>query len=221
MAAEVIAGDLGLDLYEIDLSRVVSKYIGETEKNLSRVFDDAQSSNAILFFDEADALFGKRSEVEGRARPLRQHRGRLPAPADGGVRGRRACSPATSARTSTRPSSRRMRFMRRVPVPGRGAPPAHLARRLPRAGAARRRRRLRASSRTSSSSPAATSRTSRSPPPSSPPPTAAPIEMEHVVLALKREYQKLGRACERAEFGELLRAGALMPQQSRDRTAKR
>jgi AAA+ superfamily predicted ATPase len=63
MAAEVIARELALDLYKIDLSRVVSKYIGETEKNLDRVFAAAESSNAILFFDEADALFGKRSEV--------------------------------------------------------------------------------------------------------------------------------------------------------------
>lgn len=63
MAAGVIAGELGLDLYRIDLSGVVSKYIGETEKNLSAIFRDASLSNAILFFDEADALFGKRSEV--------------------------------------------------------------------------------------------------------------------------------------------------------------
>ncbi|NQE45389.1 VCP-like ATPase [ANME-1 cluster archaeon GoMg2] len=62
-AAEVIASELGLDLYKIDLSMVVSKYIGETEKNLNRIFKEAEQSNAILFFDEADALFGKRSEV--------------------------------------------------------------------------------------------------------------------------------------------------------------
>jgi len=64
MAADIIAGELGLDLYKIDLSTVVSKYIGETEKNLSKIFAEAESSNAILFFDEADALFGKRSEVK-------------------------------------------------------------------------------------------------------------------------------------------------------------
>jgi hypothetical protein len=64
MAAEVIAGELGFDLYKIDLSGVVSKYIGETEKNLERIFTEAESSNAILFFDEADAIFGKRSEVK-------------------------------------------------------------------------------------------------------------------------------------------------------------
>ena len=64
MAAEVIANELFLDLYRIDLSAVVSKYIGETEKNLRRLFDAAEDSGAILFFDEADALFGKRSEVK-------------------------------------------------------------------------------------------------------------------------------------------------------------
>ncbi len=64
MAAEVLASELQLDLYRIDLSSVVSKYIGETEKNLRRVFDAAEESGAILLFDEADALFGKRSEVK-------------------------------------------------------------------------------------------------------------------------------------------------------------
>ncbi|MBN3947596.1 MAG: ATP-binding protein [Nostoc sp. NMS7] len=64
MAAEVIANDLQLNLYRIDLSAVVNKYIGETEKNLRRLFDAAEDGGAILFFDEADALFGKRSEVK-------------------------------------------------------------------------------------------------------------------------------------------------------------
>ncbi len=64
MAAEVMAAELGLDLFKIDLSSIVSKYIGETEKNLEKIFGEAQSSNAILFFDEADAIFGKRSEVK-------------------------------------------------------------------------------------------------------------------------------------------------------------
>jgi hypothetical protein len=63
MAAEVLATDLALDLYRIDLSGVVNKYIGETEKNLRRVFDAAEAGGVILLFDEADALFGKRSEV--------------------------------------------------------------------------------------------------------------------------------------------------------------
>ncbi|MGZ8236410.1 MAG: ATP-binding protein [Methylobacter sp.] len=64
MAAEVIANELQLDLFRIDLSAVVNKYIGETEKNLRKLFDAAEDSGAILFFDEADALFGKRSEVK-------------------------------------------------------------------------------------------------------------------------------------------------------------
>jgi ATPase family associated with various cellular activities (AAA)/Winged helix domain, variant len=64
MAAEVLANELRLNLYRIDLSAVVSKYIGETEKNLRRLFDAAEDGGAILFFDEADALFGKRSEVK-------------------------------------------------------------------------------------------------------------------------------------------------------------
>jgi SpoVK/Ycf46/Vps4 family AAA+-type ATPase len=63
MAGQVLAKELGLELFRIDLATIVSKYIGETEKNLDRIFDAAEGSNAILFFDEADALFGKRSEV--------------------------------------------------------------------------------------------------------------------------------------------------------------
>jgi SpoVK/Ycf46/Vps4 family AAA+-type ATPase len=63
MSAEVVAGDLGFDLYVIDLSTVVDKYIGETEKNLDRIFTAADRVNGILLFDEADAIFGKRSEV--------------------------------------------------------------------------------------------------------------------------------------------------------------
>lgn len=63
MAAEVMAAELDLDLFKIDLSMVINKYIGETEKNLRKIFDAAEDGGAILFFDEADALFGKRSEV--------------------------------------------------------------------------------------------------------------------------------------------------------------
>jgi hypothetical protein len=63
MAAQVLAAQLGLEIFRVDLATIVSKYIGETEKNLDRIFGAAEGSNAILFFDEADALFGKRSEV--------------------------------------------------------------------------------------------------------------------------------------------------------------
>lgn len=64
MAAELLAREQGVDLYKVDLSAVVSKYVGETEKNLNRVFAEAEDANAIILFDEADALFGKRSEVK-------------------------------------------------------------------------------------------------------------------------------------------------------------
>ncbi|MGN6088606.1 MAG: ATP-binding protein, partial [Actinomycetales bacterium] len=63
LSAEIIAGDLGQDLYTVDLSQMVSKYVGETEKNLSAVFEAAEASPVVLFFDEADALIGKRSSV--------------------------------------------------------------------------------------------------------------------------------------------------------------
>lgn len=63
-AARAFAAESGRDLYRIDLAAVVSKYIGETEKNLKRAFESAEASDAILFFDEADALFGKRTEIK-------------------------------------------------------------------------------------------------------------------------------------------------------------
>ena len=63
LSAEVVAGELGLDLFVVDLATVVSKYIGETEKNLEEVFDAAAIGNQVLFFDEADSLFGRRTEV--------------------------------------------------------------------------------------------------------------------------------------------------------------
>jgi broad-specificity NMP kinase len=64
MTAQVLAHELSLELYRVDLSQVMSKYIGETEKNLARLFEEARSSGAVLFFDEADAIFGKRSQVK-------------------------------------------------------------------------------------------------------------------------------------------------------------
>lgn len=64
MSAQVVANELRLELYKVDIAKLVSKYIGETEKNLEEIFDEAQLSNAILFFDEADAIFGKRTEVK-------------------------------------------------------------------------------------------------------------------------------------------------------------
>ena len=81
MAAQVLARSLDLTLYRVDLAGVVNKYIGETEKRLRDVFDACERSGGLLFFDEADALFGSRFQVQGGPRPLRQHRDRLPAAA--------------------------------------------------------------------------------------------------------------------------------------------
>jgi SpoVK/Ycf46/Vps4 family AAA+-type ATPase len=64
MAAQVMARSLGLELYRVDLATVMSKYIGETEKNLKRIFDACERANVLLFFDEADALFGQRTQVK-------------------------------------------------------------------------------------------------------------------------------------------------------------
>ena len=87
MAAEAIAAEVGMPIFRIDLSQVVDKYIGETEKNLSRLFDAADSGDAILFFDEADALFGKRTEVKDAHDRYANLRGQLPSGTDGAVSG--------------------------------------------------------------------------------------------------------------------------------------
>ncbi|MGN1039117.1 MAG: ATP-binding protein, partial [Oscillospiraceae bacterium] len=63
MAAQVVANELGQDLYKVDLSQIISKYIGETEKNLNAIFDAAGKANVVLFFDEADSLFSKRTQI--------------------------------------------------------------------------------------------------------------------------------------------------------------
>ena len=117
MAAQVLAAELGLEIFRVDLATIVSKYIGETEKNLDRIFGAADGSNAILFFDEADALFGKRSEVTDShdryanievAYLLQQH---------GGLRGRRSSWPRTSGATSTTRSCAACDFVIDFPFP--------------------------------------------------------------------------------------------------------
>ena len=159
MAAEVLANELRLDLYRIDLSQVVSKYIGETEKNLRRVFDAAEDGGAILLFDEADALFGKRSEVKDShdryanievsylLQRMEAYRGLAILTTNLKERARPGV-PAPASASSVA-----------VPVPGRAAARRDLAARLP-----GRRRRPTASTSSGwpgSTSPAATSATSR------------------------------------------------------------
>ena len=116
LAAEVVARELGYDLFRIDLSAIVSKYIGETEKNLDRVFAAAEDANALLFFDEADALFGKRTEVKDAHDRYANIEIDLPAAEDGAVSTGWSSSPPISSRTWTRrsrggsPSSSTFRF---------------------------------------------------------------------------------------------------------------
>ena len=198
LAAEVVAGDLGLDLYKVDLSSVVSKYIGETEKNLERIFDAAAAGDLVLFFDEADALFGKRSEVSDahdryaniEVAYLLQ---RLEA-YDGMVvlatNLQRNIDPAFTRRISvavdfTVPEQvqRRAIWERALPTtaPVEDLDLDFLARQFKVTGGVITGAVLGAAFRAAED--------------------GAPITMEHVVLSLRREYQKLGRLRTEAEFG--------------------
>ena len=201
MSAEVIAADLGLDLYTVNLATVVDKYIGETEKNLERIFAEAGGVNAVLFFDEADAIFGKRSEVRDahdryaniesayllqrletfdglavlatnlRANIDEAFTRRLDAIIDFPAPTRRAAARAVGAL----PGRRRCRVGRR-PRPG-----------LP--------------GRRPSSWPAATSARRRPPPPTWPPPPARRSRCRTSIAAVEQEYRKLGRLVLEREFG--------------------
>ena len=199
LAAEIIAGELGLDVFKLDLSAVVSKYIGETEKNLDQVFDAASAGNLVLFFDEADALFGKRSEVKDAQGPLRQHRGLLPAPAarglrrDGGARHQLREEHRRRVRAS-HPRPRRVPPPRRpasaapsgsTPSPPR-APRSDLdldfvATRFDMSGGSIRNAVLHAAFISAAE--------------------GTPISTETAVRGVAREYQKLGRLLKAADFG--------------------
>ena len=105
MVAQLLAKELGYDLYRIDLSQVVNKYIGETEKNLARIFDEAETSHAVLFFDEADSLFAKRTERQVVA-TIATRTSRSTTSCSGWRRSTASrCSRPTSSRASTRRSS--------------------------------------------------------------------------------------------------------------------
>ena len=198
LSAEIIAKELGLDLYKIDISLVVSKYIGETEKNLSQVFQEAQKSNAILFFDEADALFGKRSEVKDAhdryanietnylLQRVEEYEGIIIL--------------ASNLSKNIDPAFvRRLHFSIEFPFPNetyrlqmwqRMFPPQaplsddmdfeFLATQFKIAGGNIKNVALTAAFRAAEED--------------------SPIHMKHLILSMKREYQKLGKICERTEF---------------------
>ena len=136
MAAEVLANELHLDLYRIDLSSAVSKYIGETEKNLRRVFDAAEDSGAILLFDEADALFGKRSEVKDSHDRYANIEVSYLLQRMEAYRGLAILT--TNLKTALDTAfQRRLRFVVQFPFPGRAATRSDLARHLSRRDTAR------------------------------------------------------------------------------------
>lgn len=198
LSAEIMAKELGLDLYKIDLSLVISKYIGETEKNLSQVFQEAQKSNAILFFDEADALFGKRSEVKDAhdryanieinylLQRVEEYEGVIIL--------------ASNLSKNIDPAFvRRLHFSIEFPFPNetyrlqiwhKMFPPQtplsdeidfeFLATKFKIAGGNIKNIALTAAFRAAAED--------------------SPIQMKHLILSTKREYQKLGKICERTEF---------------------
>jgi SpoVK/Ycf46/Vps4 family AAA+-type ATPase len=200
MAAGILARDLGLELYRIDLSTVVSKYIGETEKHLSRIFDAAELGNAMLFFDEADALFGKRSEVKEAhdryanievnylLQKLEEHNGVV-------------ILASNLSKHLDDAFQRRLQFTVIFPIPEHAervaiwrqvfpeeAPLAHdidfdfLARRFKLTGGSIKNIALTAAffARAEGSM----------------------IGMPHIIIAVKREFQKMGRLCQKSDFGD-------------------
>lgn len=200
MAAGIMAKEIGADLYRIDLSLVVSKYIGETEKNLSRIFDFAMRGNIILFFDEADALFGKRTEIKDShdryanieinylLQKMEEHEGMV-------------ILATNLSKNMDQAFLRRMHFTVEFPFPEEqyrleiwrriypGETPlsddidfAFLAERLQIAGGNIRNIALNSAAYAAAE--------------------GSPVSMKHVVRAAAREYQKMGRLCTRAEFGD-------------------
>ena len=191
LAAEVLANELGLDLYRIDLAAIVSKYIGETEKNLRRVFDAAEASGAVLLFDEADALFGKRGEVKDAhdryanlevaylLQRMESYRGLAILTTN--LRSRTSTTRSCAGCDSSSRSRSRTRRSGRTSGAGRSRP----------------RRRSTASTRTSchgSSRPAERSGRSHSRRPSPPPRTEPAVTTAHVLRAAEIEYAKAERA---------------------------
>lgn len=200
MAADIIAGELNLDLYKVDLSTIVSKYIGETEKNLGQIFREASSGNLILFFDEADALFGKRSEVKDShdryanieinylLQKMEEHEGVV-------------ILATNLSRNLDEAFLRRMQFTVEFPFPdeqhrekiwNRIFPPQaphsgdfdlpFLAARFRLAGGNIKNVALAAAFLAAEES--------------------APIGMRHLILAVKREMQKMGKLCVKGDFGK-------------------
>ncbi|HUR63695.1 MAG TPA: ATP-binding protein [Candidatus Thermoplasmatota archaeon] len=207
MAAEVLASQLGLELYRIDLAAVVSKYIGETEKNLARLFDAAEEGGVVLFFDEADALFGRRTEVKDShdryanievdylLQRMEEHRG--------------LAILATNRKADLdRAFLRRLRHVIEFPLPDAGARRRIWQKAFPRAAAlapldldALGRLEVPGGNIRSGALNAAFLAAAE----------GAPIGHRHILAAMRREYQKMERPASEAEFGRLAAAAAAEP----------
>lgn len=199
LSAEIIANELGLELYKIDLSQVFSKYVGDTEKNISCIFDEAEDCNAILFFDEADTMFGKRSEVkDAQDRYANMETGFL-------LQRMEEYSGVSILATNLRKNMddamvRRLHFIVEFPLPDEGnrlaiwrkqipaSAPVEaldlpfLARRFALAGGHIRNISLGAAFLAASEN--------------------AALGMRHLLFATMREFEKMGRQCAPSEFGE-------------------
>lgn len=199
LAAEILARELGLDLYKVDLSAIMSKYIGETEKQLARLFRDARDSNAIVLFDEADSLFGKRCsemndahdryanlEINYLLQCVEEHEGVI-------------ILASNLTRNMDPAFLRRMNFLVEFPFPdedhrrriwgnifpaqtplGQDVDFDFMAQKFKIAGGNIKNVALAAAFRAAED--------------------CGPVCMQHLVLALKREYQKLGKVCEKSDF---------------------
>ena len=208
MSAEAIAGDLGLELYTVNLATVVDKYVGETEKNLERIFAEASGVNAVLLFDEADAIFGKRSEVRDahdryaniESAYLLQRMETF----DG------LAVLATNLRANIDDAfTRRLDTIIDFPAPDRRAATCPVAQVPGSPAALRGRPRPRVLRVARSRCPAATSARSPSPRRTSPPAQGGPVGMAELVAAIQLEYRKLGRLVLASEFGRYHRRTAL------------
>ncbi|MCA9662287.1 MAG: ATP-binding protein, partial [Myxococcales bacterium] len=200
MAAECLAADLGLPLYRIDLSQVVSKYIGETEKNLREVFVAAEARDLVLFFDEADAIFGKRTEVrDAHDRYANLEVSYLLARME---RARGLMILATNRKEDLDPAFlRRLRVIIDFPMPGaderrriweRVLPPVLDRRGLDLGFLAKRFELSGGTIRAAAISACLQSAAEGGPP---------ALTMDHLIVALWRELDKLGRALSPAIFG--------------------
>ena len=200
MSAEVVAQDLGLDLYVVDLATVVDKYVGETEKNLERIFTRRGRGERGAPLRRGRRRLRQALRGPRRPRPLRQHRERLPAAADGDLRRPRHPRRPTCEPTSTRRSPARLDVLVDFPLPDADAPAGAVGP-LPRASVPRAADSTSTSARESFELAGGVDPVGRGHGGVPRRRRDGAVTMRHVVTAVQREYRKLGRLCLESEFG--------------------